>query len=165
MLLGGALLFLSSAGTPVAQDGFATVQLTSNGRDSATAVKVRVSFSDDAGNGESPTSEAAAAVAAGSPPDKPTGLANTATHNSVTLTWDEPIDSSITHYQIFRRDRAIHDVGEFLLLEDNTRSAATTYTDNSVEEAGSYVYRVKAVNRHGASVRSGHSRADIPAAP
>ena len=39
LLLGGALLFLSLAGTPVAQAQgvFATVLLTSNGRDSATA--------------------------------------------------------------------------------------------------------------------------------
>ena len=97
-------------------------------------------------------------------------LTHCATHgnieivSSVTLTWDAPGDSGITHYQIFRRDRAIHDAGEFLLLEDNTGSAATTYTDNAVEE-GSYVYRVKAVNRHGASVWSSYSRANIPAAP
>ena len=124
-----------------------------------------MTFTDDAGNGESLTSEATAAVAAGSPPDKPTGLSNTATHSSVTLTWDAPGDSGITHYQIFRRDRAIHDAGEFLLLEDDTGSAATTYTDNAVEAEGSYVYRVKAVNRHGASVWSSYSRANIPAAP
>ena len=140
-----------------------TYTLSDDDRDKT--IKVRVSFSDDAGNEESLDSEATAAVAAGSPPDKPTGLANTATHSSVTLTWDDPIDSSITHYQIFRHDRAIHDVGEFLLLEDNTGLAATTHTDNAVEAAGSYVYRVKAVNRHGASVWSSHSMADIPAAP
>ena len=133
--------------------------------DQGKTIKVRVTFTDDAGNGESLTSEATAAVAAGSPPDKPTGLSNTSTHGSVTLTWDAPGDSSITHYQIFRRDRAIHDVGEFLLLEDNTGSATTTYTDNAVEVEGSYVYRVKAVNRHGASVWSSYSRANIPAAP
>ena len=133
--------------------------------DAGNAIKVRVSFTDYAGNGESLTSEATAAVAAGSPPDKPTGLSNTATHSSVTLTWDDPGDASITHYQVFRRDRAIHDAGEFLLLEDDTGSAATTYTDNAVAAAGSYVYRVKAVNRHGAGVWSSHSRADTPAAP
>ena len=132
--------------------------------DQGKTIKVRVSFTDDAGNGESLTSEATAAVAAGSPPDKPTGLSNTATHSSVTLTWDAPGDSGITHYQIFRRDRAIHGVGEFRLLEDDTGSAATTYTDNAVEAEGSYVYRVKAVNRHGASVWSSYSRANIPAA-
>ena len=132
--------------------------------DQGKTIKVRVSFTDDAGNGESLTSEATAAVAAGSPPDKPTGLSNTATHSSVRLTWDAPGDSGITHYQIFRRDRAIHDAGEFLLLEDDTGSAATTYTDNAVEAEGSYVYRVKAVNRHGASVWSSYSRANIPAA-
>ena len=42
----------------------------------------------------------------GSAPAKPTGVVATATHDSVALAWDDPSDASITHYQIFRRDRA-----------------------------------------------------------
>ena len=133
--------------------------------DEGKTIQVKVSFTDDAGNAEMLTSAATGAVAPGSVPDRPTGLTNTATHNSVTLTWDAPGDSSITHYQLFRRDRAVDDVGVFHVIKDNTGSAATTYTDNTVDAEGSYVYRVKAVNRHGASVWSGYSRADVPEAP
>ena len=39
----------------------------------------------------------------GSTPAKPTGLYATASHNSVTLTWDDPQDDSITGYVILRR--------------------------------------------------------------
>ena len=101
----------------------------------------------------------------GSAPAKPTGVVTTATHDSVALAWDDPSDASITHYQIFRRDRDVHDAGEFVTIEENTGSAATSYTDDTVEPEGSYVYRVKAVNQHGASTWSNFVRADTPAAP
>ena len=101
----------------------------------------------------------------GTVPDKPTGVVVTATHDSVSLTWEDPADSTITHYQIFRRDRAVHDPGEFVEIDSNTGSAATSYTDANVEPEGSYVYRVKAVNAHGASHWSDYRRADTPAAP
>ena len=98
-------------------------------------------------------------------PAKPTGVVTTATHDSVALAWDDPSDASITHYQIFRRDRDVHDTGEFVEIDSNTGSAATSYTDANVEPEGSYVYRVKAVNQHGASTWSNFVRADTPAAP
>ena len=96
----------------------------------------------------------------GAVPAKPTGLVTAATHDSVTLTWDNPGDSSITHYQIFRRDRAVHDVGDFVTIEENTGSAANSYTDDTVEPNRRYVYRVKAVNSNGASQWSKYARAN-----
>ena len=101
----------------------------------------------------------------GSLPAKPTGVVATATHDSVALAWDNPDDASITHYQIFRRDRGVHDTGEFVTIEDDTGSAAASYTDDTVEPETRYVYRVKAVNQHGASTWSDFVRADTPAAP
>ena len=101
----------------------------------------------------------------GSAPAKPTGVVATATHDSVALAWDDPGDASITHYQIFRRDRDVHDAGEFVTIEENTGSAARSYTDDTVEPETRYVYRVKAVNQHGASTWSNFVRADTPAAP
>ena len=101
----------------------------------------------------------------GSAPAKPTGVVATATHDSVALAWDDPSDASITHYQIFRRDRGVHDTGEFVTIDSNTGSAATSYTDDTVEPETRYVYRVKAVNQHGGSTWSNFVRADTPAAP
>ena len=47
-------------------------------------------------------------------PDKPTGLSAAVSHDTVTLTWDDPQDDSITGYVILRRDRAIHLAGTFV---------------------------------------------------
>ena len=101
----------------------------------------------------------------GSVPAKPTRVVTTATHDSVALAWDDPGDASITHYQIFRRDRDVHDAGEFVTIKENTGSAAASYTDDTVGPETRYVYRVKAVNQRGASTWSKFARADTPAAP
>ena len=84
------------------------------------------------------------------PPANPTGLTiASVSHNSVELDWDDPSDSSITHYEVLRRDRAVHAVGVFVTIDSDTGSTDTEYTDDTVEAEKSYVYRVKAVNRHG----------------
>ena len=61
--------------------------------DEGKTIRVRVSFTDAAGNSETLTSAATAAVAGAQPtepPAKPRDLEATATHDSVTLTWDDP---------------------------------------------------------------------------
>ena len=99
------------------------------------------------------------------PPATPTGLTGTFTHESVSLSWDDPRDPSITGYQILRRERGVHEVGDFQIHVDDTNSAATSYVDTAVEAEASYVYRVKARNSSGLSERSRFFRADLPAAP
>ena len=105
-------------------------------------------------------------------PAQPTGLtATSVSHDGVTLNWDDPDDASITHYQVLRRDRDADDPGAFDAIEDDTGSAATSYTDEEAKPAKRYVYRVVAVNGQGASPRSGYVNVetsdapDIPAAP
>ena len=99
------------------------------------------------------------------PPDQPTGLDATATHDSVTLTWDDPGDASITGYVILRRVRVNDTGGEFSVLVADTGTAATTYTDDSVQANTTYTYRIKATNEHGVSERSRWFHIDTPAAP
>ena len=111
------------------------------------------------------TGRPTAQAQSGEPPAAPTGLSNQARHDRVVLTWDNPGNAGITHHQILRRDRATQDVGGFTVINADTGSPDTEYTDTTVEAGGSYVYRVKAVNRHGASPQSSYSRADTPAAP
>ena len=80
---------------------------------------MQVSFTDDADNEETLTSEATAAVAGAQPtepPDKPKGLSATASHDSVTLTWDDPGDDSITGYVILRRIPGVDPQGHFDVL-------------------------------------------------
>ena len=136
--------------------------------DEGKAIKVRVSFTDDADNEETLTSAATAAVAGAQPtepPAKPTGLSATASHDSVTLTWDDPGDDTITGYVILRRVRENDVGGEFSELVPDTGSAATTYTDDTVVAGTTYTYRIKAINGAGTSERSRWFHIDIPAAP
>ena len=98
-------------------------------------------------------------------PAKPTGLSGTVSHDSVSLTWNDPDDSSITGYQILRRNRAVHDLGDFQVHVNDTGSAANSYVDEDVEPSQRYVYRIKARNSAGLSPRSRFFNADTPAAP
>ena len=96
----------------------------------------------------------------------PTGLtAPTVAHDSVTLSWDDPGDSSITGYRILRRDPINQAPGTFSTVEPDTGSAETTYTDNSVNAGTRYVYRVKAINSVGLSPRSSYLNIETSAAP
>ena len=98
------------------------------------------------------------------PPAKPTGLFATASHDSVTLTWDDPSNDSITGYVILRRVRVNDTGGDFSVLVADTGTAATTYTDNNVEAGTTYTYRIKAINGAGTSERSRWYHIDIPEA-
>ena len=136
--------------------------------DEGQTLKVRVTFTDDVGHDETLTSASTAAIAAEDPqsqepPAKPTGLTATVSHDSVSLTWDDPGDESITGYQMLRRDRALHAIGEFLVHVDDTGNANTTFTDNDVEPSVQYVYRIKAKNNAGLSELSEWVRANMPA--
>ena len=135
--------------------------------DQGKAIKVEVTFTDDAGNGEALTSAATDAAAAepSEPPSKPRGLEATSTHDSVTLAWDDPQDDSITGYVILRRVRVNDQGGDFSVLVANMGSAATTYTDDEVAASTTYTYRIKAINEHGISERSRWVHIDTPAPP
>ena len=99
-----------------------------------------------------------------SAPAKPTGLTSNVSHDSVTLTWNDPQDNTIDGYVILRRDKAIHEEGVFIPVEDNTNSADTTHTDDTVEPSRKYVYRIKAINAAGLSEISSWVRAYTPPA-
>ena len=136
--------------------------------DAGKAITVQVNFTDDAGNDETLTSASTAAVAGAEPtepPAQPAGLLAAATHDSVTLTWDDPGDESITGYVILRRVRVNDQGGDFSVLVADTGTDATTYTDDTVSAETRYTYRIKAINEHGVSERSRWSHIDTPAAP
>ncbi|WP_419923418.1 fibronectin type III domain-containing protein [Candidatus Poriferisodalis sp.] len=106
---------------------------------------------------------AAAANGAPAKPSRP--VVEAVAHDSVTISWDDPGDASITGYQILRRDRAVHAKGVFVVIEDDTATTATSYTDTTVDASTRYVYRVIARNEHGTSPRSRWQRVDVPDAP
>ena len=96
-------------------------------------------------------------------PSRPT--IESVSHNSVTIAWNDPDDSTITGYQVLRHNPAIHDTGEFAVIEDDTGSADTSYEDTTVAPETTYVYRLKARNAHGLSEASPDTNATTPAEP
>ncbi len=113
-------------------------------------IRVRVSFTDDAGNAESVTSGGTAAVAPRlQPPPAPEDLSATVNADgTVTLAWDAPDDASVTGYQVLRR-RPTEGETTLLVYEQDTGSTATAFTDRNVEAGILHVYRVKAINAAG----------------
>ena len=91
-------------------------------------------------------------------PARPTGLTNTRTGATVSLRWANPDDSSVTHYQVLRRNVMTDAPGLFHQIGTaNGHSYGDTVPDASVN----YVYRVVAVNATGASPRSSYSNAIV----
>ena len=96
-------------------------------------------------------------------PSTPTGLGASATHDTVSLTWDDPGDASITSYQILRRDIT---GGGSLGVHIDSAPAGTSYVDSTnVASSNTYSYRIKARNAQGLSAQSGYRNATTSAAP
>ncbi|WP_419551652.1 fibronectin type III domain-containing protein [Candidatus Poriferisodalis sp.] len=105
---------------------------------------------------------------------KPTGLAAALVDADsgdeydgvVTLTWNAPARdaSSVTGYQVLRRQPGVDAVGVFHTLVDNTSTTDTSYEDFSANDPGAaYTYRVKAWRDTALSGRSRWTRIDLPA--
>ena len=85
------------------------------------------------------------------PPEAPTGLtASRTNHDSLTLTWDNPQDDSVTGYRIFRGDA----YKNLPTIEENTGSSSPSFTDNTVGEATAYFYQVVALRADTESPKS-----------
>ena len=78
----------------------------------------------------------------------PQNLTATSTHESVTLTWDAPDDTTVTGYRIFRREPGQDTFVQF----DVSGATTTTYVDTSeVQPVTKYIYRVHTVYPGGLS--------------
>ena len=105
------------------------------------------------------------------PPQPPTGLAASATHEAITLTWDAPQGSNVDGYQVLRRSRDGATYGDnqgaptFAIVEEDTGSTDVGYEDQSILPGTRYVYRIKARNSAGLSPWSDSANTETPAAP
>ena len=80
------------------------------------------------------------------PPAAPTGLtASRTSHDSLTLTWDDPQDANITGYQVLRGN----DAESLSTIVSDTGSASTEYTDATVTAETTYFYAVQALSPDG----------------
>ena len=102
------------------------------------------------------------------PPAAPTGLAaSQVSHDSLTLTWDDPQDANITGYRVMRGP----DAGSLSTLA-NTQSNSTSFADSTVDPETTYHYGVLALSQDGDGAQSTTSvttpaepQPDPPAAP
>ena len=116
-----------------------TYTLTSD--DEGKTIKVRVSFTDDAGNEEALTSPPL-------DPSRPYGLTATASGRTVVLNWKPPaVFLYLYDYQILRHRPELGETEPLVYVDTGTDE--TTYTDTDVEPGVLYVYQVKAANFFG----------------
>ena len=80
--------------------------------------------------------------------------------SQVYLFWSEPSNDSITGYQILRGP----DADNLAIIEDDTGSSSTSYTDTAPPAGQTHTYAVKARNASGLSDLSNTLTATVPAA-
>ena len=114
-----------------------------------TAITILMITAIIVGHGSAITAEAQAQQ-----PSRPTGLTATASQGDVQLSWNDPQDSTITHYKVFRRNVSPGVQDTMQRITGNTGSNAATHTDSTAEPATRYKYKVTAVNAEGQSRRS-----------
>ena len=124
-------------------------------RDEGKAIKVIVSFTDDANNEESLPSAATDAVTA--LPGKPQDLEGEASAQRIELAWKAPTGPAVVEYVVYRGILQNGSMNGQALSKYATIDAAgkaMTYTDDNVEEGVEYRYRVAAVNADGEGKKS-----------
>ena len=82
-------------------------------------------------------------------PRPPSNLAAASTADTVTLTWDDPGDGTITGYKIFSRATATQSY--LAVLVPDTGSSGTTYTVRGLEPDTEYQFAAQAINGVGSS--------------
>ncbi len=115
--------------------------------DEGRALRVRVEFTDDAGNRESLLSAPTGAVTGEtSSTDRPYGLEAVVQDGAVVLTWEEPglTREGADDYRILRHRPELGEPDPLVYVE-YTDTSATSYTDTGVDPGVLYVYRVQAV--------------------
>ena len=124
----------------------------------ATAITILMISAIIVGHGSAVTAEAQSQK-----PSRPTGLVATAVQGNVQLSWNDPHDSTITHYKVFRRNISpgVQDTMQ-AINPPTPESSANSYTDSTAEPATSYKYKVTAVNADGQSRRSRVSTITTP---
>ena len=96
------------------------------------------------------------------PPAAPTRLtAAQVSHDSVTLAWDNPQNTSINGYKVLRGP----DAGSLYAIAEDTLSTRTEYTDATVAAETTYFYAVLALSTDGDGAPSTAVSATTPAAP
>ena len=109
-----------------------------------------------------PWTEVATQRAKDHPPAEPTGLTTSQiSHDSLTLTWDDPQDDRITGYRIQRGTQA----NSLSTIKANTDDASTEYQDDNVAPETLYHYAILAISQDGDGPQSPTFSITTPAEP
>ena len=123
--------------------------------DAGKAIKVKATFTDDAQNEESRTSDATAAVAA-AVPSAPAGLTVSVNNTGkLDLSWNIPDSNggaNVTGYKVQWRETA--DSWESATDVSEATATGTTHTVSGLTDGTEYTFRVMAVNSEGAGEAS-----------
>ena len=128
--------------------GTGSTAYSHEGLDPATTRSYQVLALNEIGVG--PSSNIATATTQAVPPDPPTGLTATANGpHQIDLEWTVPEFTGgvpVTGYMI-----EVHDGSVWILVEEDTRSAASKYQHGGLEPGSTRRYRVSAINEVGTS--------------
>ena len=138
------------AWTHVPGSDAATTTHTVSGLTNGVMYTFRIRAVNEIGN--SPALSEASVTPVGSTPDPPTGLAAETADTQVTLSWDDPADSSVTGYEYQQTDGN----GTFGQWTEAPGSDANTitHTVSGLTYDTAYAFRVRAVNIAGAGPAS-----------
>ena len=148
--ISGTTVTLSLTDTLIAANKVTVTYTDASTRDDSVGIQ------DTLGNdAESFTTTMVSNTVAADPPDAPTGLgATTTTARTVKLDWTAPTDTGagdITGYQI---EVSTDSASNWTVLEADTGSDSTTYTDEGLTPETRYDYRVSAINADGVGAAS-----------
>ena len=140
----------SELGVLVADTGSVENTYTANNLDHSTEYAFGVVAFND--HGESQISQTAISTKSPPPPAAPANLTATSAIFSVTISWDDPNDDTITGYRILSRIPATQP--DLHTLVNDTGSADSSYTAQNLESGTAYIFRITAMNNHGESEMS-----------
>ena len=142
---GAAYVFSIPAWTAITGSGPGTTSYTVTGLDNDVGYTFLIRPVDSGGPG--PASVIKHAKPQQSPAATPAGLTATAGVGKVTLSWEDPNDSTITAYK-YRQKEAGGSFGQWTTIPDSAYGEANTtgYTVSNLTNGQTYTFRIRAVD-------------------
>ena len=154
LLTGAAYVFSIPEWTAITGSGPGTTSHTVTGLDNDVEYTFLIRPVDSSGPG--PASGSKQATPVQSPAATPANLTAVAVVDQVTLSWDDPNDSTITGYK-YRQKEAAGSFGQWTLIPDSGYGEANTtgYTVRGLTDGQTYTFRIRAVDEDGDTANSG----------
>ena len=152
--IGAAYVFSIPAWTGISNSDKDTISHTVTGLDND--VEYTFLVRPVVGSGYGPASESKQATPVQSSAATPANLTAVAVVDQVTLSWDDPNDSTITGYK-YRQKVAAGTFGQWTTIPDSAYGEANTtgYTVRNLTDGQTYTFQIRAVDEAGDAANSG----------